>query len=96
MKESDACAVDFLHSSEHRISSGVNVANPTPTTEYKKKIYLKSIKPTRQELAEALVSDTGVDGSFSVGCLPKHLAQPKGNTLFPGEVVLASFVYLFE
>ena len=27
----------------------------------------------------------GRGGSFSVGRLPVHLPQPKGNTLFPGE-----------
>ena len=35
----------------------------------------------------AQVTDPGVGGSFSVGCLPKHLAQPKGNALFPGIAV---------
>jgi tRNA pseudouridine(38-40) synthase len=39
----------------------------------------------QMEAQQALVSDPGVGGSFSVGCLPKHLAQPKGNALFPGK-----------
>lgn len=45
------------------------------------------LQPAHRKQVEAqqeLVSDAGVGGSFSVGCLPKHLAQPKGNALFPG------------
>lgn len=34
-----------------------------------------------------LVENGGYGGSFSVGCLPKHLAQPKGNIQFPGKSV---------
>jgi hypothetical protein len=46
------------------------------------------LQPAHRRQVEAqaeLISDPGVGGSFSVGCLPKHLAQPKGNTLFPGK-----------
>jgi tRNA pseudouridine(38-40) synthase len=41
----------------------------------------------RQKVIEGdtLVENGGFGGSFSVGCLPKHLSQPKGNLLFPGE-----------
>jgi tRNA U38,U39,U40 pseudouridine synthase TruA len=43
-----------------------------------------------QQHAVEAISDPGVGGSFSVGCLPKHLAQPKGNALFP-ELMRACF-----
>lgn len=33
---------------------------------------------------ESLIENGGRGGSFSVGAFPKHLAQPKGNQLFPG------------
>ena len=36
-------------------------------------------------ITEGTLKETGgLGGSFSVGCLPLHLAQPKGNTEFPG------------
>jgi tRNA pseudouridine(38-40) synthase len=37
-------------------------------------------------ITEGTLKETGgLGGSFSVGCLPLHLAQPKGNTEFPGK-----------
>jgi len=51
------------------------------------------LQPAHRRAVEStveLVSDAGVGGSFSVGCLPKHLAQPKGNNLFP-ELLRACF-----
>jgi hypothetical protein len=41
----------------------------------------------RQKVIEGdtLVENGGFGGSFSVGCLPKHLSQPRGNLQFPGE-----------
>lgn len=35
-----------------------------------------------------LKENGGQGGSFSVGCLPKHLAQPKGNADFPGKSLM--------
>ena len=43
-------------------------------------------------ITEGTLKETGgLGGSFSVGCLPLHLAQPKGNTEFPGESFALSF-----
>lgn len=41
----------------------------------------------RQKVIEAssLVENGGEGGSFSIGVLPAHLAQPRGNELFPGK-----------
>ena len=39
---------------------------------------------------ESLVENGGMGGSFSVGQLPKHLLQPKGNELFP-ELLIECF-----
>jgi len=53
---------------------------------------MKSKRPIRTlglQLEYEEVSAAKIGGSFSVGCLPKHLAQPKGNALFPGECVFA-------
>ena len=53
------------------------------------------LQPAHRKATEAaveLVSDAGVGGSFSVGCLPKHLAQPRGNTLFPGTVTISDIL----
>ncbi|RYY87516.1 hypothetical protein EON63_03880, partial [archaeon] len=41
-------------------------------------------------MPQTLLEQGGRGGSFSVGALPAHLPQPKGNTLFP-ELVYASF-----
>lgn len=35
----------------------------------------------------SLLEQGGRGGSFSVGALPKHLVQPKGNLIFPGNAV---------
>jgi hypothetical protein len=42
-----------------------------------------------------LVECGGRGGSFSVGCLPKHLAQPKGNYLFPGFIIFFFQNFIF-
>lgn len=36
-------------------------------------------------LTGSLLENGGRGGSFSVGALPRHLAQPRGNDLFPGK-----------
>lgn len=36
-------------------------------------------------MSTTLLENGGRGGSFSVGALPKHLVQPKGNDLFPGK-----------
>lgn len=58
-------------------------SKPHPQTQ----MMMKSKRPVRTlglQLEYPEVSAAKVGGSFSVGCLPKHLAQPKGNALFPG------------
>jgi len=48
---------------------------------------MKSKRPVRTlglHVEYEEVSAAKIGGSFSVGCLPKHLSQPKGNALFPG------------
>jgi hypothetical protein len=63
-------------------------------TKRKEKAPLQPAHRRLFDVAVELVSDKGVGGSFSVGCLPKHLAQPKGNTLFPGKIIFTALFFL--
>lgn len=51
---------------------------------------LSSATRQRVIMEDTLVENGGQGGTFSVGCLPKHLSQPKGNQLFP-ELLKACF-----
>lgn len=62
-----------------------DTASPSPMRTGVQRPPMQPAHRRRDEKLPELVSDAGVGGSFSVGCLPKHLAQPKGNQLFPGE-----------
>lgn len=46
----------------------------------------------------SLMEKGGLGGTFSVGCLPKHMKQPKGNYLFPGTLLRVVFliIHLFD
>lgn len=75
-----------VHASSSSSSSRVSNSKPLPQTQM-----MKSKRPVRTlgpQLKYEEVSAAKVGGSFSVGCLPKHLAQPKGNALFPGKQLL--------
>jgi hypothetical protein len=85
----------------HTSSSSSRASNSKPPPSHSKPHpqtkMMKSKRPVRTlgpQLEYEEVSAAKIGGSFSVGCLPKHLAQPKGNALFPGKRVGDAYVTL--
>jgi len=86
-----------VHASTTSSSSRASNSRPSPSHSkpHPQTQMMKSKRPIRTlglQLEYEEVSAAKVGGSFSVGCLPKHLAQPKGNALFPGKYVGDAYV----